>query len=306
MGSSLPDPLLSSLSTFVAARLGLSFPRQRWCDLERAVGSAAREFQFADTELCVRWLLSSALTKNQLERLASHLTIGETYFFREQASFAALEHHILRELLRSRGRTGRRLRIWSAGCSTGEEAYSIAIALNKTLPDCRDWNITILATDINPHFLRKASRGIYDAWSFRHGLPALQEESFRRREDGRFEIAPHIKALVTFASLNLADDSYPSAAGNTSAMDIVFCRNVLMYFEPDRAKAMIQKLCRALREGGWLLVSPVETPLVGLPELVPVRLANMMLFRKASRQDLLVSRHRRRMGHHDHQIDLSA
>jgi chemotaxis protein methyltransferase CheR len=280
MVAALPDALLSQFSDWIAARLGLSFPRTRWRDLERAIQSTARELRFADGESCLRWLLSAALTEQQLAIVASHLTVGETYFFRDKRVFDVLERHILRALIRCRRCTERRLRIWSAGCSTGEEAYSLAILLSRMIPARQDWHITILATDINPHALRKAALGIYSDWSFRDGPPGLREKYFKRTKDGRFEIAPQLKALVTFASLNLADDVYPAAKTNTQAMDIVVCRNVLMYVEPQQAQAMIERLCRALVEGGWLLVSPVETALVARPEMVAVRFGDTTLYQK--------------------------
>ena len=280
IGHLLPDALLARFSEFLAARVGLSFPRERWGDLERALGVAAKELGFEDAESCMQSLLSSPLTTSQVEILASHLTVGETYFFREKAIFSALQEHILPGLIRSRRETERRIRIWSACCSTGEEPYSIAIVLTKMLQDLKDWNITLLASDINPRFLHKASLGIYDNWSFRDTPPRLKETYFTRTKQGRFEIAPHLKALVTYGYLNLADDVYPSVESNTNAMDIVFCRNVLMYFQPEHAKAVIEKLCRSLVEGGWLIVSPVEASLVTLPELAPVRLPDAILYRK--------------------------
>ena len=280
IGHLLPDPLLSRFSEFLAARLGLSFPRERWGDLERALAVAAKDFGFQDAESCMQWLRSSPLTTSQVEILASHLTVGETYFFREKAIFSALQEYILPGLIRSRRETERRIRIWSAGCCTGEEPYSIAIALTKVLPDIKDWNITLLASDINPRFLRKASLGIYDNWSFRDAPPGLKETYFTQTNKGRFEIAPRIKALVTYAYLNLADDVYPSVENNTNAMDIVFCRNVLMYFQPERAKSVIEKLRRSLVEGGWLIVSPVEASLVALPDFAIAGLPDVILYRK--------------------------
>ena len=120
MKEGLPDHRLSQLSECVAARMGLHFPRERWRDLERHANSAAKEFGFADIKAFLQWLLSSPLTREQIETLASHMTVGETYFFREKESFEILEKTILPELIRSRRGSERRLRIWSAGCCTGE------------------------------------------------------------------------------------------------------------------------------------------------------------------------------------------
>lgn len=282
MGAVFPDRLLSEFSEFLAARMGLHFPRERWRDLERAIGSAAGEFDFADARSCVQWLLSSALTRRQTEILASYLTVGETYFFRERRSFECLEEHILPEIIRSRRDADPRLRIWSAGCCTGEEPYSIAILLRKMMPDLKDWNITILATDINPRFLRKASQGVYKEWSFRDTPLEFKDRYFNRAMEGQFEVPASIREMVTFSYLNLADDTYPSLENNTNAMDIIFCRNVLMYFEPGRAKRVVQNLYRALMEGGWLVVSPTETSHVLFSQFTAVSFPGAILYRKDS------------------------
>ncbi len=181
MPTSVSDATLEQLSELVAEQMGLYFPKERWHDFERGIRSAAKEFGFKDSESCLQHLLSSSLSKSQIEILASHLTIGETYFFREKKSFEALEEHILPELIRSRSGKEKRLRIWSAGCCTGEEPYSIAISIHKLLPDWKDWNITILATDINPNFLRKASQAEYTEWSFRGTPTWLKERYFSRK-----------------------------------------------------------------------------------------------------------------------------
>jgi len=121
---SISEVSLSRLSEFVATEMGLHLPRERWSDLERGIRSAAQEFGFKDAEPCIDWLVSSPLARNQIEILASHLTVGETYFFREHKSFDILEEHLFPELIRTRRRGEQSLRIWSAGCCTGEEPYS--------------------------------------------------------------------------------------------------------------------------------------------------------------------------------------
>jgi chemotaxis protein methyltransferase CheR len=280
MSHSLSDTLLPQLSEAIAAQMGLYFPKERWRDLERGMRSAARELGFHNIESCAQWMVSSPLTKSQLEVLASYLTVGETYFFRERRGFAVLEEHILPALIHARRATDKRLRLWSAGCCTGEEPYSLAILLSRVIPDWQDWHITILATDINANFLQKAASGVYGAWSFRDAPPEIRERYFRRTQEGRFEIFPELKKMVTFSSLNLAEDTYPSLLNNTNAMDVIFCRNVLMYFAPEQAKRCIQKLYHSLVDGGWLLVSPTEvSPLLFSP-FVPVNFSGVTLYRK--------------------------
>jgi chemotaxis protein methyltransferase CheR len=283
MAPVLSEALLDRLSVLLAERMGLHFVRERRPDLERGLRHAASDLGCTNVLACAQRLLAGEITQAQIEILARHLTIGETYFFRDRPSFEILDQHIVPQLIAARCGGAKRLRIWSAGCSTGEEAYSIAIALCRIIPDLSAWNISILATDINPHALQKATIGVYTDWSFRDTRPGFKEEFFRQVSPGHFEIAPRIRSLVTFAYLNLVDDAYPALENNTNAMDVIFCRNVLMYFEPDRSLALLQRLRLCLIEGGWLFVSPVEAPKVKLPNLVEVRLGDAVAYRNEIR-----------------------
>lgn len=272
--------LLAQFSEFLAEWTGLHFPRERWRDLERAVSVAAPDLGFDDAESCIHRLLASSPERTQIEILASHLTVGETYFFREPQSFEILETRILPDLIAARRSTSQRLRIWSAGCATGEEPYSIAILLDRLIPDRDAWNITIHATDINSRFLQKGLEGIYTDWSFR-GAPAwVKETYFRSDKRGRLQTLDRIRRMVTFSYLNLAEDVYPALANNTNAMDVIFCRNVLMYFGQQWAKRVIEKLHRTLVDGGWLVVSPVETSNVLFGSFAPIGFSGYPLYRK--------------------------
>ncbi|MEK6560642.1 MAG: CheR family methyltransferase [Nitrospirota bacterium] len=280
MTPELSNNSLSTVSEFISSLIGLHFKESRWNDLKYGIESASREFGFSDVETFINWLQSASPDRKHIEILASHLTIGETWFFREQDTFSVLEERVLSELITSRYSNQKRLRIWSAGCSTGEEAYSIAILLNKMMADISEWNITILATDINPKFLSKASEGTYTDWSFR-GTPSwVRENYFRQKGHGLHEIRPSIKKMVTFSYLNLVEDVYPSLLNNTNAIDIIFCRNVLMYFSPQIANKVIRGLNNSLIKGGWLFLSPTDA-IRPLPEdLVPVRCPETTTYRK--------------------------
>jgi len=280
----IPEAQLSRLSEFVAARMGLRFPKERRRDLERGINAAARELGMPDGNSCIEWLLSSLPTRSQIEILAGHLTVGETYFFRDKALFKVLEQPILSKLIQSRHRNGNHLRIWSAGCSTGEEPYSIAILLSKMIPDLRDWNITILATDINSFALQKAADGVYGHWSFRDIQPEIQKGFFNQREDGRFELLPRIRKMVTFSYLNLVEDTYPSLFNNTNAMDIIFCRNVLMYFVPELASKVAPNFHRSLVDGGFLIASPTESSIPIFSQFTMVRTSSTILYKKDGQQ----------------------
>ena len=277
---SLPASLLSASSGFVEKNLGLRFPPERRDDLERALVSAARELGHSEVEGFVRRLLSFHLSEEEIEVVTDRLTVGETYFFREKDTLEAFEQRVLPELLRAHRGGERHLRIWSAGCCTGEEPYTIAMILDRFLPEPEPWNLTLLATDVSPRFLRKAAEGVYGEWSFRATPAAIRERYFRKRGAGRWEIDPKIRSRVTFSCLNLATDAYPSLVNNTNAMDAIFCRNVLMYFAANQAREVLRKFRLSLVSGGWLIVSAVETSNETCFPLVPVQSGRATLYRE--------------------------
>jgi len=265
----------------IASRLGLDFPESRQADLERGLIRACQASSVSGPEAYLAWL--PALPDESLEwrRLASHLTVGETYFFRDRALFEALEQQVLPSLIATRRAEGTQwLRLWSAGCATGEEPHSLAILLDRLLPDWPDWALTILATDINAKALEKARRGHYREWSFRETPPRIRDRHFHRRAGETFELDPRIRRMVTLAPLNLAEDGYPSVVTNTSAMDLILCRNVLMYFTREAQRETAARLREALVTGGWLVVSPSEASADLLSPLVPVNFPGAILYRK--------------------------
>ena len=280
MNIPLDSGLLASVSHAVEAQMGLHYPPERLGDLERGLRGAAADLGFESVEQCARELALAKLERKQIDSLAEHLTTGETYFFRDPAVFEALGSQVIPALVRERTGREKQLRIWSAGCCTGEEAYSIAIALRRAIPDVDDWHITLLATDINPRFLHKAVAGVYGQWSFRGVPDAIRDLWFRRTPEGKFGILPAIRKMVTFSCLNLVEDSYPSLATNTTAMDLIFCRNVLMYFSPEQVRNVVANLRRSLVEGGRLAVSATEASQEVLGEFAPAGIPGITLYRK--------------------------
>lgn len=203
----------------------------------------------------------SHLAESEWEPLISYLTNNESYFFRDKGQMALLRERILPELI-ARNEEQRSLRLWSAGCSTGEEAYSLAMLVDDLLPQRRSssdprWKIVILGTDIDAAALRHARRGLYGSWSFRTMEPALQQRCFERREGG-WQVAEAARSLVTFGRCNLVSDSFPSAVQDTRDMDLILCRNVFIYFAPEAVSAVLPKFARTLREGGYLMTGHTE------------------------------------------------
>lgn len=278
----IPDALWPHVSAAIASHMGLHFPEERRSDLERGLADAAVEMGFEDARSCAHWLLSSEPTKPQLDTLASHLTIGETYFFRDPKAFEALATQVLPALIEKRRGHEQRLRLWSAACSTGEEAYSLAILVRQVIPDWQNWRISILGTDINARSLRKAMRGVYGEWSFRDVPPGFRERYFEVTDDGRYSVRPEVRDGVRFAQMNLAQDGFPSLATDTNAMDIVFCRNVLIYFEPSQGATLVGKLRRSLVDDGWLVVSPSEYSQTLFSGFAATNFPGAVLYRKGT------------------------
>jgi chemotaxis protein methyltransferase CheR len=281
----LPVPQLDRLSELIANRMGLHFPPERRSDLSRALIEAAPELGFEDAAACAEGLLTAPPSAAQLRTLATHLTIGETYFFRERPSFNALATQVLPVLIHRKRNGDRRLRLWSAACSTGEEAYSLAMLVQQLLPDWRDWKISILATDINPRFLRKAGNGVYGEWSFRESPPDFRDHYFTPAGDRQYRVRPAVRELVTFAELNLAQDRFPSVSNDTNAMDLILCRNLLIYFTPAHARKLIAGLRDSLVDEGWLIVSPSECSQALFSGFTAVNFPGSILYRKRARHE---------------------
>jgi chemotaxis protein methyltransferase CheR len=276
----LNAPRWHQLSELIAARTGLHFPPERRADLRRALGEAAGDFGCESGEACADRILSSSLSNEELRKLARHLTIGETYFFRERPGFNALATQVLPPLIHHKRNGDQRLRLWSAACSTGEEAYSLAMLVQQVLPDWKDWNVSILATDINAHFLRKAEAGVYGEWSFRDCPRDLRERFFSPVGDRRYRVRAELRAMVTFAELNLAQGAFPNPGNGTHAMDLILCRNLLIYFTPAHARRLIDNLRHSLVDDGWLIVSPSECSQALFTGFAPVNFPGSILYRK--------------------------
>ncbi len=277
MTGEIPAPRLEALSALVAERLGLHLPAAKLRTMERALAEAARAAGFARAADLVAALLRGGSAPEALDALARELTVGETYFYREPGAFAAITEHFLPEFTR-RG-WARMPRFWSAGCCTGEEAYSLAIVLERAgFP--APARAEILATDLNPRFLRSAREGIYRGWSFRNTPDWLRSAYFRPFDEERAEIRGDIRAAVRFARLNLAEPVFPAADNGTANVDLILCRNVLMYFTPERLARVIRQMADCLNEGGWLIVGAAETGHVEALGLSPLRWGDVTIFEK--------------------------
>lgn len=253
MQPQLSDELYFRFRDLLRTRSGLYYPDHKRADLLHGLNSALAAGSHASL---AELYLAVEQGGPAWEFLLTHLTIGETYFFRNGAQFDALRYHILPDILARRAET-RTLRAWSAGCATGEEPYSLAMTLADLIGDRSDWNASILATDINQQFLARAREGLFGEWSFRE-TPDAMRARFWSKEQSRWRLRNQIRQMVQFATLNLADASYPSIINGTSMIDLLICRNVTIYFDEQTTRQVVERFYRALTPGGWLIVGHSE------------------------------------------------
>lgn len=236
---------MAQVVDFVRASTGLVFPEARARDVEATINRAMKRLGATGESGAVEMLRRD---ENARELMIAELTIGETYFHRDPAQFEVLRTRILPDLLANRA-DGQPLRIWSAGCASGEEAYTVAmIATELGIAD----RVRIIATDISHSRLQHGRVGIYGAWALRGTSPADRQRWFTQRGK-TFEVIPALRRMVQFGYLNLAAREFPSPASGIWSMDVILCRNVLIYFDDDTVRAVAQKLIRTLNADGVLI-----------------------------------------------------
>lgn len=218
-----------------------------------------RAFQASATQTLDAFanLIESLPDENpEVQAFIALMTVGETSFFRDSAQISALREVVIPDLV-ERNQDTRRLRIWSAGCASGEEPYTLAILLSEIVPDWSDWDIKILGTDLNRFSLRRARAALYSQWSLRGIDPAYAERYFKPA--GRLVRLDHrCKRLVSFFRHNLITENVPDAERGLSQLDLIMCRNVMIYFERNRTQELVGKLYGTLKRQGWLLVGHAE------------------------------------------------
>ncbi|BBI99099.1 protein-glutamate O-methyltransferase [Ferrigenium kumadai] len=224
--------------------------------LRKVVAERVRALNLSGAEQYFHLLSSAADIRHEREALAIPLTAGETYFFRDSGLHALLLNSILPELLERRN-TVRMLRIWCAACSTGEEAYSLAILLDELMADQSQWNIYILGTDINHSAIDKAQRGIYTEWSFR-GMSDERRQRYFHRHKNTWVLDDAIRRRVSFLPGDLVADQFPDHASGLHEMDLILCRNTFIYMAPHVVSRIADKFTETLTEGGILITGHGE------------------------------------------------
>lgn len=225
----------------------------------------------------IKQLRSEPRVNGVHHRAVEALATNETFFFRDYHPFEALRRFILPPLLEKRS-AARSLSIWSAACSTGQEPYSLAMLLREHFPQlAKDWNVSILATDLSPSILEQARAGRYSQFEVNRGLPAGYLVKYFTQRDGSWFIRPEIKQCITFRPMNLVQP-WPVML----PFDLIFVRNVMIYFDVGTKKTILKKIRNCLLPHGYLFLGTAETTTNLDPEYEPVAFGKAVVYQAAS------------------------
>ncbi len=267
MNMTIPDDLKMKFKGLVTVRSGLYFKDGDLNDLEKAILYRMSELKIDSPLTYYNFLTGAEAKEDEFRELLNRLTVNHTYFFRNEPQFKLLKEKILPELIAHKreemiinhrkigGKPS--LRIWSAGCSTGEEPYSVAIVLKEAIPDLENWDVQVVATDASNSALEAAGKGTYGLTSMRFVSKERRDLYFIERKsiegNVEYEIRDAIKNIVCFGYLNLVEQCYPTA------FDIIFCCNVTIYFENQTTMGVMDKIYHSLNGDGYLFVGPSES-----------------------------------------------
>jgi chemotaxis protein methyltransferase CheR len=278
MSFSLSDSTFSRISDRIAELYGFNVTSSRWTDLEMVLEKTALE-DGCTTEVLSQAILDGTIAPKKLDFIISHLTIGETYFLRHPDQFLAVEELFLKRMIDARRANGKRaLNLWSVACSTGEEAYSLGILVSRLIPDIQSWDVKIFGTDINESSLEIARKGEYGSWSFRGVDQSIKNNYFTSLPKDKFLVADSIRNLVSFSRLNLISQSWNLPHRCINSIDVIFCRNVLIYFSRISAHKILERISHYLSDSGCLVVAPSEISYIKTELLQPVRHAGTTIF----------------------------
>jgi chemotaxis protein methyltransferase CheR len=270
----LPDDVFRLLREQIYKKSGMWFNDSSKYLLQKRLSPRARELNFDSFQKYFYFLQYDPRAHAEFDQIFDLVTTNETYFFREPAQLTAFIDEIIPDLLYRKAL--KKIRIWSAGCSSGEEPYSLAMLLQEA-----GWYdhaaFEIFASDINQQVLGKARKGQYRENAFRATTPALREKYFTKDTESTWRVKDEIRNRVSFGRLNLYDEARVSLLGH---LDVVFCRNVIIYFDDSSKKVVVKNFYNRLVEGGYLLLGHSES-LISLSTQFKLRhLKNDMVYQK--------------------------
>ncbi len=275
--SELPEDTFSLLRSFIYNETGIFFQDNKRYLLESRIGRRLHALRLADFGSYYRYVQNGG-KRTELPLLVNAITINETFFFRNEAQLEILESDILPEIVRQREKEGiRRIRIWSAACSSGDEPYTLGLLVKERFQHrYPGFQFEITGTDINTEVLDTARTGVFGAYAVRNIPPAYLNKYFSTEGD-KYVLSPDVRRLVTFKHLNLTDRS---GMATMRGYDVIFCANVLIYFDIASKQQVVTSLYNSLNRSGYLLVGFSET-LYGVTQaLQPVRFAKTIAYKK--------------------------
>ena len=276
-GHGLSEHELSEIRMLIEERTGIHFDSSRERFFSTRVGEHLQERSFARGTDLLRAIRKSNV---EYEALLERLLTQETTFFRYPAVFEAFEKRVLPELHAKKfWKNPRTLRVWSAGCSTGEEPYSIAITILDALSLAEAWDVEILATYIGRNALKQAERAVYSGRSLA-GVNERQLAAHFSQVDGGHQVKPRIRKVISFVQMNLASPVY------VGKMDLIFCMNVLIYFSEERRRAVVQRFYDALEPGGYLFLGHSESISKMPVKFQAIVLGDCIMYRKPTAEEL--------------------
>ncbi len=277
------DPAYPRLKDHLIRATGLAYYADKDADLMGRIAQRLAQLELPDCATYLALLQNGEEGEPELDELITELTIGETFFFRHRELFDALQETVIPDVL-SRNRPSRQLRIWSAGCATGAEPYSVSLLLKRDFAEqLAGWDVTIVGTDINREFLARAREGRFEEWAFRTTPGELKQECFSRSEK-TWLIKPEYKDGVSFQYHNLVTHPFPSLLNNLFAFDVILCRNVTIYFNAEIIHRIVEHFHQCLVEGGWLLVGHSEPNIELFRAFRTVNVPGAVLYQKNAEQ----------------------
>lgn len=252
--TTLSTDAVSYVCTLVRSRSAIELDAAKSYLIEARLSGVARRHGLSSTSELVAQLRTKADLELQ-RQVVEAMTTNETSFFRDNHPFEALRKTLLPQFLTTRA-AAKSLNIWSAACSTGQEAYSCAMLLRESFPQLLNWKVQILGTDLSDDVLAKARAGRFSQIEMNRGLPATLLTKYFSRQGLEWELRPELRALASFRKLNLIENWGPMPT-----MDIVFLRNVLIYFSPETKKQILEKVRKVMAPDGVLFLGAAETTL---------------------------------------------
>ncbi len=271
----LPDDVFRLLREAIYRRTGIWFGDSSKYLLQKRLSPRARELNFESFQKYYYFLQYDPRADSEFDEIYDLVTTKETYFFREPSQLTAFVEEIVPDILSRKG--VKKIRVWSAGCSTGEEPYSIAMSLQEARYFDRV-AFEIFASDISQQVLVRARKGQYRETAFRATDPNIRDKYFTRQDDGSWRIHDDVRNRVSFGRLNLYDEPRVSLLGY---VDVIFCRNVIIYFDDVSKRMVINSFYNRLVDGGYLLLGHSES-LISLSTQFKLRhLKNDMVYQKS-------------------------